>query len=282
MVHPIFWWKAETCTFQSYMLGTDSNRKLSCILIEAHFLENTMMIRQCLLVAYGLSWTAMQWININWSFRCECPLFQFSIGTCGRNLQGHCKLHKMEGQSPQTPDLYQPSTVWTSTMKMRRVLYVGYLFGILFKNEYTFATWNNGTWCEISVANKILEWLWWRVSFTFKSSQKVVDWFSQRSSVPGVPRSCNIGSLRLRPSRVGRCRGGVSRLVMRLLVAATVVVVIVVLSVTVIGIVPLQLKFRLVSTWYIDSYRLSFTLASNVWSFWLRYSSLLWSGFPRL
>ena len=43
---------------------------------------------------------------------------------------------------------------------------------------------------------------------------------------------------------VGRCRGSISRL----LVAAAVVVVVVVLSVTVVGIVPLQLKFRLVST----------------------------------
>ena len=151
-----------------------------------------MMIRQCLLVAYGLSWTAMQWININWSFRCECPLFQFSIGTCGRNLQGHCKLHKMEGQSPQTPDLYQPSTVWTSTMKMRRVLYVGYLFGILFKNEYTFATWNNGTWCNISVANKILEWF----SCTVESCQDVVDFrIWKRSLVPSVPREDVFGAI---------------------------------------------------------------------------------------
>ena len=47
---------------------------------------------------------------------------------------------------------------------------------------------------------------------------------------------------------VGRCRGSIGRLVMRLLVAAAVVVVIVVLSVTIVGIVPLQLKFRLVST----------------------------------
>ena len=47
---------------------------------------------------------------------------------------------------------------------------------------------------------------------------------------------------------VGRCRGSISRL----LVAAAVVVVVVVLSVTVVGIVPLQLKFRLVSTWYLS------------------------------
>ena len=80
---------------------------------------------------------------------------------------------------------------------------------------------------------------------SFKSSQKVVDWFSQqgKSTLVSVCFRCrNIGSLWLRASVVGRCWGSIGRLVMRLLVAAAVVVVEVVLAVTVVRVVPLQLK----------------------------------------
>ena len=86
---------------------------------------------------------------------------------------------------------------------------------------------------------------------SFKSSQKVVDWFFQQGKIAFVSvcfRSRNIGSLWLRASMVGRCWGSIGRLVMRLLVAAAVVVVKVVFSVAIIGVVPLQLKFRLIST----------------------------------
>ena len=83
-------------------------------------------------------------------------------------------------------------------------------------------------------------------------------------------------------SIIGRLWRGVSRFVVDwLLVGAHVVDVVVVLPVSSVFVRPLQLIYKIRSNF---RFHLTFilTLALKVWSFWLRYSSLLWWGLPLL
>ena len=66
-----------------------------------------------------------------------------------------------------------------------------------------------------------------------------------------------------------------------LLVGAHMVDVVVVLTVSAVLVRPLQLRYKMGSNFGFHS-ALILTLALKVWSFWLRYSSLLWWGFPLL
>ena len=81
---------------------------------------------------------------------------------------------------------------------------------------------------------------------------------------------------------ISRLRWGVGRLVVDgLLVGAHVVDVVVVLPMSTVFVRPLQLRYKMGSKL---GFHFSFilTLALKVWSFWLRYSSLLWWGLPLL
>ena len=74
----------------------------------------------------------------------------------------------------------------------------------------------------------------------------------------------------------------IGRLVVHgLLVGAHVVDVVVVLPMSTVFVRPLQLRYKMGSKLGFH-FTFILTLALKVWSFWLRYSSLLWWGLPLL